>query len=62
MALDLEQPITPDRGEFTGWGWYPRAEVIAWPAERTDPQLGRFLTKLGRLRATTAAKAADAGR
>lgn len=62
MALDPEQPITPDPGEFTGWGWYPRAEALTWPAERTDPQLSRFLTKLGRARATTAAGAADAGR
>ncbi|MEV0131414.1 NUDIX domain-containing protein [Dactylosporangium sp. NPDC050688] len=62
LALDPEQPITPDPGEFAGWGWYPRAEVIAWPAERSDPQLARFLTKLGRVGATTGVGAADAGR
>jgi 8-oxo-dGTP diphosphatase len=50
LALDRGQPITPDPGEFAGWGWYPRTDVMAWPVQRTDPQLGRFLTKLRRLR------------
>ncbi|MEV6927103.1 NUDIX domain-containing protein [Dactylosporangium sp. NPDC051485] len=61
LMLDAGEPITPDPGEFTGWGWYPRAEVIAWPAECTDPQLARFLTKLGRLRTTTATGVVDVG-
>jgi 8-oxo-dGTP diphosphatase len=54
LALDPGQSITPDPGEFAGWGWYPRADVITWPTETTDPQLGRFLIKLGRLRTATA--------
>ncbi|MFG2042134.1 NUDIX domain-containing protein [Dactylosporangium sp. NPDC048998] len=61
LLLASDQPITPDSGEFAGWGWYPRAEVIAWPAERTDPHLGRFLGKFGRLRNTAAEGAAHVG-
>lgn len=61
LALDPGQPITPDPGEFAGWDWYPCADVIAWPTERTDPQLGRFLAKLGRLRSATAGRPAHVG-
>ena len=62
LLLDPEEPITPDPGEFTGWGWYPCTEVVAWPAERTDPHLARFLTKLRRLRTIDAEAATHAGR
>ncbi|MGI5176188.1 NUDIX domain-containing protein [Dactylosporangium sp. CA-152071] len=48
IALDADRPITPDPGEFAGWDWYPRAEAMTWPAERTDPHLPRFLTKFTR--------------
>jgi 8-oxo-dGTP diphosphatase len=51
LALDPRQPVTADPGEFSDWGWFPRTEVAAWPAGRTDPEFGRFLAKLDRQRA-----------
>ncbi|GAA2356078.1 NUDIX domain-containing protein [Dactylosporangium salmoneum] len=61
IALDPGQSITPDAGEFAGWGWYTCAEVMAWRAERTDPHLARFLTKLGLLRTATSGGSAHDG-
>jgi 8-oxo-dGTP diphosphatase len=50
LELDRIQPVRPDRGEFSDWGWFPRAEVAGWPAERTDPEMARMLRKLDLLR------------
>jgi hypothetical protein len=50
LDLDPGQPITADSGEFSDWRWFPRSVVAAWPVERTDPELGRFLAKLDRQR------------
>lgn len=47
LALNPATLVRPDRGEFTGWGWYPRTQVAAWPAGRADPELPRFLGKIG---------------
>lgn len=56
LELDPAQRITADLGEFSGWGWHPRRDVAGWPAGRTDPELGRFLTKVAQLTIRVARK------
>ncbi|GAA3298413.1 NUDIX domain-containing protein [Dactylosporangium vinaceum] len=53
LDLDPAQRIAADPGEFSGWGWHPRREVAGWPAGRTDPELGRFLSKVEHLTTRT---------
>lgn len=43
---DRSKQLEFDRDEFTEVRWFSRDEV---PYERTEPELGRFLTKLGEL-------------
>lgn len=50
LDLDPATAVRPDPGEFTGWGWHPRTDVAAWPAGRADPELPRFLAKVGAAR------------
>ncbi|WP_426504443.1 hypothetical protein ACPPVO_43740 [Dactylosporangium sp. McL0621] len=46
LDLGRDARLAPDPVEFTGYGWFPRAEVAAWPIEQTDPQMARALAKL----------------
>jgi 8-oxo-dGTP diphosphatase len=46
LDVDRVQPVRPDRGEFSDWGWFLRHEVAGWPAGRTDPEMTRMLRKL----------------
>jgi 8-oxo-dGTP pyrophosphatase MutT (NUDIX family) len=46
LHLDPAEPVHADHGEFSGWGWFPRREVTAWPTQRTDPELTRMLRKV----------------
>ncbi|WP_432832959.1 NUDIX domain-containing protein [Dactylosporangium sp. CA-092794] len=46
LALDREARMAPDPVEFTGYGWFRRTDVAAWPAGRSDPEMPRALAKL----------------
>ncbi len=43
---DEEQEVTPDPREFRGVRWFPLDASAAWPVERFDPHMGRFVQKL----------------
>jgi 8-oxo-dGTP pyrophosphatase MutT (NUDIX family) len=55
LALDPDQPVTPDPAEFAGSGWFDRTDVAGWPAGRSDPHMSRFLAKLAQLPGVTPA-------
>lgn len=43
-SAELCRRVPPD--DLSDVGRFPRREVAAWPAGRTDPQMGRMLRKL----------------
>lgn len=50
LAGSRRDVLAPDERELAGVRWWSRRELAAAPAERFDPHLGRFLTKIGRPR------------
>ena len=62
LDLDPAQRVVPDPGEFSDWGWHFRGDVTGWPTGRTDPELGRFLTKVADHRSATGGSGGDVRR
>jgi 8-oxo-dGTP diphosphatase len=46
LNLNRETRLTPDPREFNGVRWFALGEQRDWPADRYDPEMGRFAAKL----------------
>ncbi len=44
----VDQPLSPDPGEFHGVRWWGFGEVVHGPGTRFDPHLPRFVQKIDR--------------
>jgi 8-oxo-dGTP diphosphatase len=59
LPVQREVPLAPDPREFASVRWFGLDGQREWPAERYDPEMGRFAAKLGQALAKPAARAAE---
>ncbi|UBU14884.1 NUDIX hydrolase [Nonomuraea gerenzanensis] len=45
---DQRVPVTPDLGEFAEVRWFGLEDGGGWAADRFDPEMSRFMAKLGK--------------
>jgi 8-oxo-dGTP diphosphatase len=46
LAGDRDAPLNPDPREYRGVRWFPLDSPDDWPADRFDPEMGRFVRKV----------------